>query len=398
MSEKRELELERREKKKRKRVQCEEEEDSFDDENIDKLEEDKEFYYLTHECKVSNDPLDKYKKKINKVQQDKQRKRTRSDSEDEFKDDSIPRDDSRFEEEEENEVNPNIVCVSKQWNDNFEAILSGNLFDDDQYTPNESSSFIDKTHNLIEPNCRTDLCEYCYEADMIFLKMQKFHIAFKDLPNDQQLKINKWKEHIDRADHQREQLPFTIQCINRIFESEFFSDVFQCNWFSDGGPHFRNQLLVRHLFREDEFAIPGIQFTINYSEPYHGKGEPDSIFGQYERELKRNMKQRGIRTLIELQEELQKITFIDAAKSEFIAKQHEIIIFDVDDLEDEIEFVDINNFKQYLSFTLQEGRIIAEKVTNGPENQKQVIAINVKKRDVNPTPKRSTVPISSQDS
>ncbi|KAA6389330.1 MAG: hypothetical protein EZS28_015142, partial [Streblomastix strix] len=115
----------------------------------------------------------------------------------------------------------------------------------DQFIRNGSK---DKTHNLIDPCCRTDLCEYCYEADMIFLKMQKQHI-----------------------------------------------------------------------------------------------------------------------------------------------------IFDLYDLEDETEYVEIQNFKQYLSFELDEGKIVGEPITIGPENMKQQIIINVQKREVNPNPKRSTVPISGAD-
>ncbi|KAA6356632.1 MAG: hypothetical protein EZS28_047841, partial [Streblomastix strix] len=67
-----------------------------------------EFIHFNHEWKVSNDPLEKNVKEKKKDQQSYERKRIRKDSEDEFSDDGIPRDDSRFEVvEDENE--PDVI-------------------------------------------------------------------------------------------------------------------------------------------------------------------------------------------------------------------------------------------------------------------------------------------------
>ncbi|KAA6387181.1 MAG: hypothetical protein EZS28_017293 [Streblomastix strix] len=61
-----------------------------------------------------------------------------------------------------------------------------------------------KTENLIEPNCRTDLCDLCHDADHIFLIMQRYGFEFQQLKQVQQEKLIKWKKHIDHADHQSE--------------------------------------------------------------------------------------------------------------------------------------------------------------------------------------------------
>ncbi|KAA6331609.1 MAG: hypothetical protein EZS28_053368, partial [Streblomastix strix] len=79
-----------------------------------------------------------------------------------------------------------------------------------------------------------------------------------------------------------------------MFESEFMKDIEQVHWWSDGGPHFRNKQLIWALLNEEDILIPGTNFEVNFTVPYHGKGAPDGIFGMYSTGLRNNMPKEGI--------------------------------------------------------------------------------------------------------
>ncbi|KAA6403683.1 MAG: hypothetical protein EZS28_000796 [Streblomastix strix] len=74
-----------------------------------------------------------------------------------------------------------------------------------------------------------------------------------------------------------------------MFESEFMSDIEQMHWWSDGGQHFRNKQLIWALLNDEEGLIPGFDFEVNFTVPYHGIGAPDDIFGMYSTGSRNNM-------------------------------------------------------------------------------------------------------------
>ncbi|KAA6393130.1 MAG: hypothetical protein EZS28_011339, partial [Streblomastix strix] len=198
------------------------------------------------------------------------------------------------------------------------------------------SSLYDKTNNLIEPQTRTDICIHCHQADNIFLQMQRQKLKFEQLLNSQQQILIFWILHISRANNQRDQLEMQIQCpsfgqytlqidykenfslcklaiffkidennesiqkaitilspiishtgsiillsLARIFKSEFFNVVKTGFWYSDGGPHFRNQQVVCMLLRKDVPLFKNVEFQVSFCEPFHEKERDDQLFGAY---------------------------------------------------------------------------------------------------------------------
>ncbi|KAA6370964.1 MAG: hypothetical protein EZS28_033509 [Streblomastix strix] len=506
MKENREKELlKRNSKHKRKRIESEDEQLSEGQPTQPLIKTD-ELDQLIKDSNLSIDPY--FENLTQKELEDKptmERKRRRLDlDDDEYVPEEIPKEDSRFEQKEE-EGDFEIVNVSDGNNPWMNQILRGEFFDVDNaphaffygtyqllqekrityfsksrlfFCAKTLFPFIDisdsnldsKTKNLIPPACRTDICDQCDEADEIFLKMQRLNLKFEELSDIEQLKLKNWKIHITRADHQHEQLQlqilglspgecslqidykenfmlamlyqqmsrafftqrpvtclsavcykidengnllkafitilsliishtggFTLQCLSKMFESPFFNDVTSCNWFSVGGPHFRNQQVVCALLRPTQALIPRIQFTINFTEHGHGKGAVDSLFGQYSNQLFRNKDKGGIRSIVALQEELQQIGFINGAMSPDSCSHHEVMIFDTEQQENEIDYVPIMNFKQFLSFKREGEEIIAQNITNDPSNKKYKFKINIKQRPNKNKLKRSTAQVDDDD-
>ncbi|KAA6359653.1 MAG: hypothetical protein EZS28_044820 [Streblomastix strix] len=65
---------------------------------------------------------------------------------------------------------------------------------------------------------------------------------------------------------------FSLKCIQRMFETPFMQDVETVHFWSDGGPHFRNKQLIWSLLNQEDPVLPGVSFEVNFTEPYHGKG------------------------------------------------------------------------------------------------------------------------------
>ncbi|KAA6372459.1 MAG: hypothetical protein EZS28_032014 [Streblomastix strix] len=170
-----------------------------------------------------------------------------------------------------------------------------------------------------------------------------------------------------------------------MFEIPFIIDVICYNWFSDGGPHFRNQQVVCALLRLTQTLIPRIQFTINFTEHRLGKGAVDSLFGQYSNQLLINKDKGGIRSIVALQEELQQIRFINGP------------IFDTEHQENETDYVPIKNFKQFLSFKREGEDIISQNITNDPSNRKYKFKINIKQKPNKTKFNRSTAQVDDVD-
>ncbi|KAA6390710.1 MAG: hypothetical protein EZS28_013764 [Streblomastix strix] len=133
--------------------------------------------------KLSNVPAKREKKELNmNLNEQKRRNRLKFEIDDDCVEESISYQNSRFEDDEDSE--------------GYETINVTNNEEDTQQNT--------KTENLIEPKCRTDLCNLCYDADRIFLIMQRDRFEFYYLKHIQQDKLIKWKKHIDRAAHQRQ--------------------------------------------------------------------------------------------------------------------------------------------------------------------------------------------------
>ncbi|KAA6387900.1 MAG: hypothetical protein EZS28_016573 [Streblomastix strix] len=334
----------------------------------------------------------------------------------------------------------------------------------------EHSSFDLKSVDLIQPSCRTDVCDQCNEADQIFLRMQRGKIQFSDLLQIDQTKLIDWTLHMNRATHLRDyhqfrnfalsqgdytflidykenfkaptqiiqashafyvQRPisclssisykmnrvgqilkqittilspvishtgsFTLKCVAQMFKNDFFSNIEKCYWFSDGGPHFRNQQLVCALLRDTQPLIPNVKFQINYSEPAHGKDEIDALFGNYQTELNENLLEEGISSLIALQESLSQMTFIISLQKEDHLCRHEVIIYDIPCVEDKIDIIRIPGFKQYLSFSREENSIVASHLSNEENAEDTKIKIVIIQKDSTKALKRSTVQIEEDD-
>ncbi|KAA6389944.1 MAG: hypothetical protein EZS28_014533 [Streblomastix strix] len=150
---------------------------------------------------------------------------------------------------------------------------------------------------------------------------------------------------------------FTLLSLARIFKFEFINDVKTCFWYSDGGPHFRNQQVVCMLLRNDVPLIKDEEFQVSFWKPYHGKGRVDQEFGAYVRTLKRNMSQQSIRSIVSLQEELEK----------------------------------------FLSFRLEKDSFVCSKIINGIKEEEVRTAMKIKTRDAKSLAKRSTVAVDDSD-
>jgi hypothetical protein len=71
-------------------------------------------------------------------------------------------------------------------------------------------------------------------------------------------------------------------------------------WWSDGGPHFRNTILLGAFAESQETFGRDIASQFNWFEPHHGKSECDSIFGHYAQLLSHNLPSQGIHSFNEL--------------------------------------------------------------------------------------------------
>ncbi|KAA6320780.1 MAG: hypothetical protein EZS28_054639, partial [Streblomastix strix] len=161
------------------------------------------------------------------------------DIDDDYVEENISPQDSRFEDEEDNDGYETINVtgdedgIIQQFHEgqfyfDLDDVPKYRLYGKFQFLPEKRITYITKsmlfhaihvlfpfieisdsqlyakTENLIEPNCRTDLCDLCHDADRIFLIMLRDGFEFQQLKQVQQEKLIKWKKHIDRADHQRE--------------------------------------------------------------------------------------------------------------------------------------------------------------------------------------------------
>ncbi|KAA6372067.1 MAG: hypothetical protein EZS28_032406 [Streblomastix strix] len=74
-----------------------------------------------------------------------------------------------------------------------------------------------------------------------------------------------------------------------MFESAILRDVDIAHYWSDGGPHFRNQQVIWGLLNINDPILAGYTVEINFTEKMHGKGEVDGEFAKYVQEIEKNI-------------------------------------------------------------------------------------------------------------
>ncbi|KAA6384081.1 MAG: hypothetical protein EZS28_020392 [Streblomastix strix] len=185
-----------------------------------------------------NVPAKREKKELNlNLNEQKKRKGLKFEIDYDYAEENISYQDSRFEDDEDNEgyetinVTGNEDGIIKQLHEgqfyfDLEDVQKYRLYGQFQFLLEKRITYISKnrlsnaihvlfpfiqisdtqrytkTENLIEPNCRTDSYNFCYDADRIFHVMQMDGFEFYYLKHVQQDKLIKWKKHIYRAAHQ----------------------------------------------------------------------------------------------------------------------------------------------------------------------------------------------------
>ncbi|KAA6391203.1 MAG: hypothetical protein EZS28_013269 [Streblomastix strix] len=189
---------------------------------------------------------------------------------------------------------------------------------------------------------------------------------------------------------------FTLLAVQKMFESEFMKDIDQVHWWSDGGPHFRNKQLIWALLNEEDILIPGTNFEVNFTVPYHGKGAPDGIFGMYITGLRNNMPKEGINSIEALQRELKLLTEHQALVYNDPERDHEILIFNVDRFNEEEDQLVINDFRKFLNFVQGDNEILAKPLTGIADAGERSFQMKSTVKQVKRTPKRSTALIKDE--
>ncbi|KAA6403100.1 MAG: hypothetical protein EZS28_001378 [Streblomastix strix] len=178
-----------------------------------------------------------------------------------------------------------------------------------------------------------------------------------------------------------------------MFETSFMQDVETVHFWSDGGPHFRNKQLIQSLLNLENPLLPGVSCEVNFNEPYHGKGEPDGIFGNYSTGIQRNMPKDGIQSISSLSSQLRSVTQHQAEYYNDPSHEHEIIIYDIDRFDYYSDFLEIDQFKKYLNFIAIDDYIYVRPLTGISDAGQAEFPIKCGTRSNKATPKRSTVRI-----
>ncbi|KAA6355612.1 MAG: hypothetical protein EZS28_048861 [Streblomastix strix] len=173
-----------------------------------------------------------------------------------------------------------------------------------------------------------------------------------------------------------------------MFQAKFLKDIDTIHNQSDCGPHFRNIQFIWGLLNIDNPTLPVYAFEINFSEPYHGKGPVDGIFGNYGKSLQKNMPKERISSLLSLVQLFRNITSQQAAYYKDESRKHDIIIFN-----EEADYLVIDQFKKFLNFLASEDEMVTRPLTKIADVGQRTFPMKYSTRDVKGTPKRSTVPI-----
>ncbi|KAA6386866.1 MAG: hypothetical protein EZS28_017604, partial [Streblomastix strix] len=127
---------------------------------------------------------------------------------------------------------------------------------------------------------------------------------------------------------------------------------------------------------------------VYFTEPCHGKGEPDGIFGNYSTGIQRNMPKDGIQSISSLASQLRSLTQHVAVYYNDPSREHEIIIFDYYS-----DFLEIDQFKKYLNFIAIDDYIYGRPLTGISDARQAEFSMKCGTRSNKATPKRSTVRI-----
>ncbi|KAA6372789.1 MAG: hypothetical protein EZS28_031684 [Streblomastix strix] len=185
---------------------------------------------------------------------------------------------------------------------------------------------------------------------------------------------------------------FVIMAIERMFKSDFLKDIETVRWWSDGGPHFKNKQLIWALLNEDP-VLPGVSFEVNFRVSYHGKGEPDEIFGEYMQMLTKNLPQEGITSLQQLVTHLKFVSLQQASLFGDPDKEHEVIVFNLPRFDTIAYYLLIDQLKKYHSFFARDGKTVAKTLTGISDKDEEIIEMESDEKKIKGTPKRSTARI-----
>ncbi|KAA6398245.1 MAG: hypothetical protein EZS28_006225 [Streblomastix strix] len=181
-----------------------------------------------------------------------------------------------------------------------------------------------------------------------------------------------------------------------MFQCEFMRDIKSAHWWSDGEPHFRNRQVIWQLLNLQDPLLPGINFEINFLERYHGKGAPDRILALYSTGLQWNKPKEGIQSLSALATELRLLSLQQAMRFNDESRNHDIIIFNIDKFDQIADILDMERFKQFLSYLVRDWSIVARPLTGVGNIEERIFEMVSSERAVRGTPKRSTVAMYDQ--
>jgi hypothetical protein len=188
---------------------------------------------------------------------------------------------------------------------------------------------------------------------------------------------------------------FVIHSLKAVLAFPMFGQVQSLKWWSDGGPHFRNQQLLAAFTHSEEILGRKLNWEINFLEARHGKNECDGVFGYYTNLLKHNMPLQGIASFQELLQFFRTATSVPTRRVARLHPPHHFLEFDssnfhslppapspsldrfpprslfltlyrlkVDSFPEKVKFVKIDGFHKFLSFTMEDGMIAARERTD----------------------------------
>jgi hypothetical protein len=91
---------------------------------------------------------------------------------------------------------------------------------------------------------------------------------------------------------------FASDCLNRVLNYPLFNDFHKFYLWSDGGPHFHNNLFINSIFLNSNFGNK--IFEYNFFCEKHGKSVCDQFFGNMSGFLRRYRMKQGIENINQL--------------------------------------------------------------------------------------------------
>jgi hypothetical protein len=204
---------------------------------------------------------------------------------------------------------------------------------------------------------------------------------------------------------------FVIECLKVVLKQPLFSKIHKLRWWSDEGPHFRNQELLGAFYESEVLFSKKIDIQVNLFEAHHGKSVCDTVFGQYATLLKHHAPESGIHTYTQLFQFLTRMTQPLSTPGEMKAAQHTfleyafhlfytlflplLILFSVqprvelNTVDQSYRYLKVQGFRSYLSFSITDGMVIAREKTGEDGNSGTPITVTWARRAVKSEPKKS---------